>query len=109
MSVVTTLYLPVESLRTNLLLQKTTVVNYPRLPCMHACPGTSPTRRSDIVLNVHDMREVPGTYVHTLVCSYVRTYVAYQYKVLIHQGTNIRTNIERVPVAGKMSANNNYY
>ena len=22
--------------------------------------GTSPTRRSDIVLNVHDMRDVPG-------------------------------------------------
>ena len=22
-------------------------------------PGTSPTRRSDIVLNVHDMRDVP--------------------------------------------------
>ena len=25
-------------------------------------PGTSPTRRSDIVLNVHDMRDVPDNF-----------------------------------------------
>ena len=44
-------------------------------------PGTSPTRRSDIVLNVHDMREVPRR--RSLPCAAV-PYV--QYRKIEKQG-----------------------